>query len=202
MQMKRHADPRRKRLRGHRESGQSALEFALSLPFLVLIVVGTFAVGMLMDRHVTVTQLARNAGNMYARGIDFESAQNKQVLLRAAGGMGMTPTAGDGVIYLSLVIMAPPGSGVNENQTVIAQRFQIGDPSIHASKVGMPPFQSNGSVPNYFNDPDAVGSLPAGITNVMLPSDRIFVTEVFHHPRMLLFPGIVAPETMSTIAFF
>ena len=202
MQPKRHTPSPRKRLRGHPESGQSALEFGLSLPFLVAIVVGTFAVGMLLDRHMTVTQLSRNAGNMYARGIDFGSLQNQQVLLRAASGMGMTPTTGDGVIYLSLVIMAPPGSGANENQPVIAQRFQIGDPSVGTSVVGMPPAAANGSVPNYFNDPAAIATLPSGITNVMVASDRIFVSEVFHHPRLLRFPGIVAPDTMSTIVYF
>ena len=202
MQSKCHADHRCRRHRGHAEGGQSALEFALSLPFLVAIVVGTFAVGMLLDRHMTVTQLARNAGNMYARGIDFASTQNQEVLLRAASSMGMTPTGGDGVVYLSLVIMAPPGSGNNENLTVVAQRFQIGNPSISPSQVGAPPFLPNGSVPDYLNDPNAVATLPAGITSVMLASDRIFVSEVAHHPRQILFPGIVAPDTMSTIAYF
>ena len=47
-------------------------------------------------------------------------------------------------------------------------------------------------MPDYLNDPNAVATLPAGITNVMLASDRIFVSEVAHHPRQILFPGIVA----------
>lgn len=182
--------------------GQSVIEFAVSLPFLVLIVVGTFAVGMLLDRHMTVTQLVRNSGNMFARGIDFSLDANKAVVLRAATGMNMTINSGDGVVFLSLVVIAPPGSGDNEGLPVIAQRYTIGDPQVANSNIGSPPVNGDGTVPDFFNDIDARATLPAAITNELQANERVFVSEVFHEPKQLLFPGIVAPEIMSAVAYF
>ena len=190
----------RRRPSGRR--GQSIIEFAFSLPFLVLIVVGTFAVGMLLDRHMTVTQLVRNAGNMFARGIDFSLDSNKQVLLRAATNMNMTINGGDGVVYLSLVVIAPPGSGDNEGLPVVAQRFRIGDSQVAISQIGTPPVNADGSVPDFFNASNARATLPTAITNELQANERVFVSEVFHEPKQLLFPGIVAPEIISAIAYF
>lgn len=194
------AGSRRTASRGRR--GQSVIEFAISLPFLILIVVGTFAVGMLLDRHMTVTQLVRNAGNMFARGIDFSLEANKAVVLRAATSMNMTTNGGDGVVFLSLVVIAPPGSGNNEGLPVIAQRYVIGDSQVANSQVGSPPVNADGTVPNFFNDLNARATIPTSITNVLGANERVFVSEVFHQPKQLLFPGIVAPEMMSSIAYF
>jgi len=191
---------RRRRASGRR--GQSIIEFAFALPFLILIVVGTFAVGMLLDRHMTVTQLVRNAGNMFARGIDFSLDANKQVLLRAATNMNMTVSGGDGIVYLTLVVIAPPGSGDNEGLPVMAQRFQIGDAQVASSQIGSPPVNADGTVPDFFNAAGARATLPTAITNVLLPNERVFVSEVIHQPKQLMFPGIVAPESMSAIAYF
>ena len=157
---------------------------------------------MLLDRHMTVTQLVRNAGNMFARGIDFSLDANRQVLLRAASNMNMTVNGGDGVVYLSLIVIAPPGSGNNEGLPVIAQRFQIGDPQVAASHVGSPPVSADGTVPDFFNDPNAVATLPTAMTDELQANERVFASEVFHEPKQLLFPGIVAPEIMSAIAYF
>ena len=125
-------------------AGQSVVEFAVALPFLIMMGIGTFAVGIIIDRHLTVGQLVRNGGNMFARGVSFVSNQNKQFLVDAADGMGMTLTGGTAVVYLSLLQRVPPtarcGSGAcaNAGMIVIAQRFAVGNASLAPSKFGMP----------------------------------------------------------------
>ena len=178
------------------------VEFAVVFPFLVLLVIGSFATGMVMDRHLVVSQLVRNAGNMYARGIDFASTVNKQVLLRSASGLNIQTAGGQGVVYLSLVVKAPPGSGANQNQPVIAQRFVVGNTAIAASRLGTPPVNANGSVPNFFNDLNARATLPAAISAGLGPNQRVFVAEVEYEPTELQFAPIVAPNRMYSRAFF
>ena len=85
------------------ERGQSIVEFALALPFLVLMAVGTFAVGIIVDRHLTVGQVVRNGGNMYASGIKFDSTQNKQLLIDSGPGLDFQLTGGKTAVYLSLL---------------------------------------------------------------------------------------------------
>ena len=182
--------------------GQIILEFAFSFPFVLLMLVGTFAIGMMLDRQLTVTQLARNAGNMYARGFDFEPNSNKEVLLRAATGLGITLNGGKGVVYLSTIRVAPIGSGANEGQPVLIERFVIGAPATLASSVGMPPALADGTVPDYYNEPTALATIPSTLAAGLLPGDRLFVAEVFHEASELTFPGIVSPDLMRARFFF
>jgi TadE-like protein len=193
------------------QTGQSVIEFAVSLPFLVLMAIGTFAVGMVIDRHLTMGQLVRNAGNMFARGISFNSNQNKQFLVSAATGMGMTLTGGKTVVYLSLLQMIPatancgtgPGSCANAGQVVIAQRFSVGNTSIDISKFGMPSnILANGNHADFFNDPDAVATVPAALSSVMAPNEILYAVEAYHEPETLAFQGIFAPDVMYSRAFF
>jgi hypothetical protein len=193
------------------QRGQSVIEFAVSLPFLVLMAIGTFAVGMVIDRHLTMGQLVRNAGNMFARGISFNSDQNKQFLVSAATGMGMTLTGGKSVVYLSLLQMIPAnadcgtgaGSCTNAGEIVIAQRFTVGNTGIDDSRFGMPSnILSDGNHEDFFDDPDAVATVPAALSSIMAPNEILYAVEVYHEPDTLAFQGIFAPEVMYSRAFF
>ena len=179
--------------------GQAIAEFALSLPFLILISVGTFALGVVIDRHLTVTQLVRNAGNMYARGVDFTLVQNKELLLKAADGMEMTVAGGQGVIYLSTVILSQEGD--NEGDPVVSERIVISNAGLHDSAVAMPTtVLANGEVVDFDNDANAVASLPPGVE--LFGNERIYVAETFHDPRNLAFEGIFVPQGLYSAAFF
>lgn len=136
--------------------GQSVVEFAVALPFLVLITIGSFAVGIVLDRHMTVGQVVRNGGNMFARGIDFASNQNKQFIIDAASGLDLELASGRTVVYFSLLARVPedaicdsgtgPGDCLNQGEVVIAERYRIGAAappdapvgSAMASKLAMP----------------------------------------------------------------
>jgi hypothetical protein len=195
------------------ETAQSVVEFAIALPFLVLMCLGTFAVGMIIDRHLTLGQLVRNGGNMFARGVSFVSNQNKQFLIDAATGMGMTLTGGSAVVYLTLLQRVPAtavcGSGpcANAGQVVIAQRFTVGNTAMKPSELGMPVnLDAEGNHLDFFDDPDArAGNVPSSLSNPgtgLQPNEIVYVVEAFHAPSTLSFPGIFAPEVMYSRAFF
>jgi len=191
----------------HRSNaGSAAMEFAVSLPFLVIMTFGTFAIGAIIDRHLTVTQLVRHAGNMYGRGVDFTQTQNKQVLLQAATGMNMTLTGGQGVIYLSMVVQSPPnGAGENRpnaNMPVVAHRVVIGNTTMANSTIAMPTgVASNGEVANCYDDNlTARATLPPGLT--LAQNERLYFAEVYHMPAELGFPGIFSPQMLYSRAVF
>jgi hypothetical protein len=179
--------------------GQAMMEFALTIPFVCLLTIGGFALGMTIDRHLVQSQLVRHAGNMYARGVDFSSQQNKQLLVDAATGLQMTTTGGLGTIYLSLVI--PAVAGNNQGLPVVAQRFVIGNLALASSGVAMPTtVLANGDVQDYENDLAARAALPPGLT--LTPGDRIYVAEAFHAPGEFRFPGFFTPKVLYARALF
>jgi hypothetical protein len=157
--------------------------------------------------------LVRNGGNMFARGVSFVSNQNKQFLIDAADGMGMTLTGGDAVVYLSLLQRIPPtaqcgtGACANAGMVVIAQRFSVGNQTLSASKFGMPAnLDSEGNHLDSFDDTDArATNVPAALNNItsgLKPNEIVYVVESFHTPSTLSFPGIFSPQMMYSRAFF
>jgi Flp pilus assembly protein TadG len=196
------------------------LEFALTLPFLVMMVVGTFAVGLMFDRHLTEGQLARNAANMFARGIKFDSTQNKQLLSNAATGMNLqVDGTGDTVVYMTLLTRVPMtancvggGGGTvpcaNRGLVVMAQRYIVGNTAIRACDYGEPGaanIDSEGNIFNYEHESYALATAPAAITNPasgIKDGEFVYAVDVHHNPALIKFPGIVAPDQMGAWAFY
>jgi len=195
------------------------LEFAVLLPFLVMMVIGTFAVGLMFDRHLTEGQLARNAANMFARGIKFNSTQNKQLLSKAATSMNLNADGtGDTVVYLTALTRVAldatcfvAGSSVpcaNRGMVVIAQRYVVGNTSIRVSDYGEPGagnIDSEGNVFNYEHESYAVAAAPAAIADPasgIKDGEFVYAADVHHNPALIKFPGIVAPDQMGAWAFY
>jgi hypothetical protein len=136
--------------------GSTLIEFALAGSFIfVPLLVGTVAVGMSMVRSFEATALNRDAGHLFASGVDFSQTANQNLLVNIAGDLGtnpgFTPTGGNGVVILSEIV----GTGVN--QAVIAKQLVIGNASLRASSFGTPNpslMNSDGSVSNT-SDPSA-----------------------------------------------
>jgi hypothetical protein len=194
-------------------------EFAIALPFLVAMVVGTFAIGLMFDRSLTQGQLARNGANMFARGVKFNTTANKQLLANAATGMNMqVDGTGDTVVYLTSLTRVPSNANclvggtsvpcANRGLVVIAQRFIVGNTSVGASTFGTIDPQNidgDGNVASYEHQSYARATVPTSIsdtTNGLGEGEFIFAADTHHNPTLIKFPGIVAPDHMHTWAYY
>ena len=106
------------------------------LPILVILALGLISTGQLLERYLNVVNLARNAGNMYSRNVDFEQPLNRDLLIRAATDMNMSVNSGDGVVFLSKVSLAT--FGANDGLPIVDERFVIGNAGAGVSRVGTP----------------------------------------------------------------
>lgn len=72
-------------MRRRLQRGIAYIEFALSLMVLMPLFLGVIGLGLSMHRQLQTVQLVRDAGHMFARGIDFTLSGNQQVLAGIAG---------------------------------------------------------------------------------------------------------------------
>jgi len=144
--------------------GGAYVEFALSLGVLIPLMLGVVSLGLNMILQMQTVQLARDAGHMYARDINFTLLGNQQLLSSIAGvlglnaGSGTLGTAGSGsaIVILSevrymdvsacnLAGFTTVGSNgritgcTNEGSWVFAQRLVAGNNTLRASNLGTPP---------------------------------------------------------------
>lgn len=201
----------KKKIRFLGRDGNAIVEFAVCLPVLVVALFTVVTGGFWFDRYMTVLQLGRTGASMFARGMNFSADANKDLLLMASQGLSMQKTGGKGVIYLTRLVQAPPGSA-NDGQMVVAERFVIGDSAIRPSKIGTPSGSiwpdttqplPNGDVQNYQDEPSAVATVPSSIMTLPL-GESMFVTEVYHDSQDLNFGKsfITTPLQMATTVYY
>jgi len=135
--------------------GGAAIEFAFSTLVLVPLWLGTTVIGINLTRGLETVQLARDAGHMYARGVDFSKPGNQTILQTLGSDLGLSTTAGSGsaVVVLSTVTYVDqptcasvgavdshgnPSGCTNYQQWVFTQRLVIGNTSVHSSNYGSP----------------------------------------------------------------
>lgn len=157
-----------KHRRGSGQRGSALIEFVLATSlFWLPLFFGTLVVGFSLVRAVQVTQICRDAGHMYANGIDFSQTTYQNLLASIAQGYTLTST-GDAVVVLSTITYISPtdctaggysSNCANVRQMVITRQIVIGDSGIHASTFGTPPaadMASDGSgnvtAAGYLND--------------------------------------------------
>jgi hypothetical protein len=177
------------------ERGNLAIEFALVSTSLVVLLLGTTVVGMNLARSVQVAQVARDAGSMYVRGVDFSLNGNKDVVIRLAGSLNITRTGGNGVIIFSKITWNPASTCValnlnpcNSNQHVIVQRLYIGDTSLATSRFATPNsglLDSLGLVANYRQEVSAVANFPIQLND----GEYAYVAEAYFSSPDYDMPG-------------
>jgi hypothetical protein len=139
--------------------GVSSIEFAFSTLVLVPLLLGTGVTGINLIRTQQTVQLARDAGHMYAKGVDFSSASpgNQTILVDLGAGLGLSSTAGSGsavvtltsLLYIDKNQCANVTGGVDSNGNptsvctnygywVFTQRYSVGNPSVRSSNYGSP----------------------------------------------------------------
>lgn len=150
-----------------RERGNTIIEFALVISFLALLLMGTFSIGMTLTKSVQAGVVARDAGAMFMRYVDFSLSGNKDLLVRLANGMKMTTSGGNGVVIMTQIQMIgtnecaagglSTGACPNYNRPVVIKRMYVGNTNLYTRTFGNPTpslIQSDGTitVANYLND--------------------------------------------------
>ncbi|MCC6538652.1 MAG: hypothetical protein IT162_13940 [Bryobacterales bacterium] len=156
------------RRRGRR--GNAIVELGLLAIPLTTMLMSTVVVGLNLGRSIHASQVNRDAGSLFSRGVDFSADFNKDILVRLAQGLGITRTGGSGVIIFSTVTWLPQSKctalglgGCNADKHVIIQRLTIGDPALRTSSVGTPAanlIDSKGLINNYMVDDSTIATFP------------------------------------------
>jgi Flp pilus assembly protein TadG len=188
------------------QRGNNLLEFALLSLFLVPAFFGTVSTGMALGKAIQTSQVARDAGHMYVRQVDFSMTQNKNLIVRLANGMGMTLTGGNGVVILTQVLMVgaaectaaglSDAQCVNKNWPVITQRLTVGNTGLYTSSIGNPNSNligSDGTITptNYLRESSCrAQTLSQGTAVGLLTlqnAERTYVSEAFFRAPELAF---------------
>jgi len=187
-------------LRNRARRGNTIIEFGLVAIFLVPLFLGTINLGLNLGYNLQVSQIARDAGHMYVRQLDFSLDASKEVVVRMASGMGMTKTGGKGVVILTKVLYIGDdqcaigglarGSCPNWGRAVMIQRHTIGDTSLKTSTIGTPPANL------ILTATDATTGLKAGD---ILPANYLTQGSVITPATEAMLPGMLAGETAFVV---
>jgi hypothetical protein len=205
--------------RRQNQCGSSLLEFLLASLLLILpLLFGTFIFGMRLVRANQVAEVCRDAGHMYAFGVNFSQSSGQSELIKLAQGLNLTPTGGNGVIILSTITFVGPndciaggytsGNCPNLNNTVFAGRLVIGNSGLtinqqsQVSVFGTPPaslVDSNGNIsPSiYIQNSGAVANnfysvIPISSGQLAYVAEAFFVAPDFS----LLNPGGISARSI------
>jgi hypothetical protein len=188
------------------QRGSVLIEFLFCVVmFWVPLFFGATQFGFHLIQAIQVTRVCRDAGHMYAYGIDFSQTSNQYLLASLAPNLNVDPTGNGGTSVLILsrvdyIDTADCQSGgyvstcPNYGQLVFTTQVVVGNPALHTSAFGTPSTNSAGAVHQgspttvgYLNDPSA---LVTGFPNITLSSGSTgqqyaYVSEMFSQSSSL-----------------
>lgn len=183
--------------------GQSVVEFAMVLPFMLMVALGVIEMGYALYEDHLIVKLAREGSNLISRNSTLAEAETA---LQAATA---PPVAFNANGKLTFSVLKLGTGGANLNKAIISQRRVIG--TLNASSIlGSPPSSAYSGSPNYSAvdaDNDSTirvsGALPNGLT--LVAGQSVYVTEVYtHHNYITPFDkfGYLLPDKLYASAYF
>jgi hypothetical protein len=184
-------------------SGQSMIEMAMILPFVVTLSLGVIELSYgLLDEHV-VTKLTREGSNLISRDVTLSDAATA---MRTMSSAPVDFNTRSHLIFSVIKQVATVGA-TNFGKPVLYQRYEFGALAA-TSKILTSGSGSFSGAPDYLannSDTDAnlqVTSLPA---NMMVNGGFLYVTEIYTK-HDLITPlnrfGITVPNQLYSIAYF
>ena len=139
--------------------------YAVGAIFLVPLSIGVLLVNTSASQNDHANEISRDVASMYAQGIDFSKSANREIILRAAEGLGVRIDQGQGVLIISKIRVvhdsdcpADQSRGCsNKGYPVITQRYVIGNAGLRSSSFGTPANieAGTGNVHNWATDVSA-----------------------------------------------
>jgi len=189
------------RLRSDR--GQSLVEMAMILPFIVVLVLGMIELSYALFDHHVVTKLSREGSNLISRN---STLQDAATVLRQMSTRPVDFTSNSKLIFSVIKRGATVGT-TNYNKDILYQRYEYGtfsaSSALHTAGSG-----SFGPGPEYeATNSDGDGSLQLTNLppNMLTPGGLMYVTEIYtRHTLITPFDhfGIHVPTTLYSIAYF
>ena len=188
------------------------MEFCVCCLIIMPLLVGLCGGGVMLVRQIELSQVCRDAGHMYARGIDFTRPENQQLIVQIAGSLNYgtaTPSGGltlTTVTYVTDTVCAAgnhPTGCTNKGAFVITKQVKIGNPVTSSVGDAVNPSSVDGSVNqnDYLtNKNDQVKVFPSAIENLWINQANVvqsqqfaYVSEASVQARDLAWTGIVSP---------
>ncbi len=163
----------------HAEQGIAAVEFALVLPFLVLLFLGGFEVNRYILMHQKVEKVAYTLADVVAQSTSITTAQLNQVYTAAEQIMLPYSFGADGVVIVSSIYKSGTSS------PVIRWSYRGGGTLDRSSMIGT----VNG-----------VATLPPGL--ILNDKDNIIISEVFYVYRPVLTGTLIGVTDIYKTALF
>jgi hypothetical protein len=182
------------------------VEFALSLTFLTPLLLGTFVFGFRLIRSIQMSQITRDIGHMYIRGINFRNAGPQANAQTLASGFDLSGT-GKSLIILSkikliqqvdcdaanaVVGIGAGNSCTNLGKTVFMEQLTMGNTGIQGGVFGTPtPLQGDFTVS--VKDMGRTGTTATANFDTLLTlkaGEFAYVCEMFNQTPELNVPGL------------
>src|ERR1039458_439111 len=197
-----------------RQKGSLFVEFVLVVSLVMVpLLLGTMVVGFNLIRSIQVNQINRDAGHMFARGVDFSSDSNglvdRSILFQMAPRLQVATSAGTGVLILSAIeyIGATTCSGCsNLNHAVFTQQIILGNAALFPSRFGTVSATSmiadgSGTVINPLTDTTVRADALLTLLS-MTDNDVAYVSETFYSSTDLGIPGYMNASGVYARAIF
>jgi Flp pilus assembly protein TadG len=199
--------PNRRLTRLRAARGQSIVEFAIILPFLLLICLGVVETAYaLIDQHV-VTKLAREGSNLISRDTTLARAG---AVLTSMGSRPLNFNDGTSTVIFSVLQKGASTGTPNYRQVILFQRARFG--TYPATSRLITGGGSYGGPPEYLaaNPDNATGLQVTNLSDNIINVDGgfLYVTEIFTRHNLItpldaLVPyGVTLPNTLYSIAYF
>ena len=184
--------------------GQTMIEMAMILPFIVILVLGMIELSYaLFDQHVA-TKLTREGSNLISRNT---SLQDAATVMRNMSTAPINFASGNSKVIFSVIKRGATVGSTNYDKDVLYQRLSYGSfPG--ASRVTTRGSGAFGPAPDYQAlNSDSDGNLQvSGIPpNMITIGGLLYVTEIYtRHTLITPFDrfGINVPNSLYSIAYF
>ncbi len=187
---------------------ECALVMSLVMTPLLL---GVGTIGLNLVRAMQVNQINRDAGHMFARGVDFSGSSsglvNRGVLFKMAPQLTTTSSSGTAVLILSSVQYIGPNtctSCANQGYVVFTQQITLGNAALKSSVFGTVPSGSMGTDGMVTNPTTDTAARATGVQTylTLADGDRAYLSETYFSSADLAVPGFASPAGTYARAVF
>src|SRR5580704_16694615 len=118
-----------------KQSGETIIEFSLSLMFLMPLLLGTLVFGFRLVEAQQINQITRDLAHMYSRGVAFNTTGGTTEAESLADQFGLTTSGNSVVIFSTITLMNAAGCNAgtgsnnctNLNKAVFTSQVAIGN---------------------------------------------------------------------------